>query len=257
MKSTVLFTTARIAAGNLILFGLFTLVGQTTFASAILPGFDLFSTPPGGAIFNPSNYGLGPNVNIPMVGRPIGPGNTDTIVQRFGGLPAGGTGIIPAELVSLSLESIAPVPLGSSFFDVFVDLNPSIQSTGNLNITIHLDPTGGTFDSFFDVFARVTLTEVGNPSNQQQFQVHDTISSGGSPWSHFAPPAYPNVSQYPAGGFYPGAVGGAPGIPSQPVGVTHTGPHPYVVPATPEPSSLMLIGMALASLSVTGRRRTR
>lgn len=214
---------------------------------AINPGFDLLSTPPGGGVL-PHPLGGPP---ILLQGRPIGPGNTDTIVQRTGGLPPGGTGTIPAQLVALSLESVAPVQLGASFFDIFVDLDPAAASMGHLDIMPHNDPGGGTFDSFFDVFSRITLTEVGNPSNVQVMARHDQISSQGSPWSHMKPQHYPENRQYPSGNFYPGVIPGT----ATPVGINHTGPHPHTDPSTPEPGTAFLMVIGMAGLMAAGRRR--
>ena len=88
---------------------------------------------------------------VNLVGNPIGPGNTDTIIQRqqdaiIGGAP------IPIQMTALSLESTAPVNIGGSFFDVFVTLDSSKLSmdTGTLSVTGTL--AGGTFTSTFDLF---------------------------------------------------------------------------------------------------------
>src|SRR3989304_1241934 len=101
---------------------------------------------------------------------------------------------------------------------------------------------GGTFDSFFDVFTEITFTDTANPSNPMVFRRQDRITSTGSDWSHTPPPGYPTDPRYPPGGFYPGPI-------------NHTGPHPHTDPATPEPGSLVLIGIALAGLAGTCRRR--
>jgi hypothetical protein len=151
------------------------------------------------------------------------------------------SGVIEAEIVALSLESIAPIQLGASFFDVFVDLNPAVRSMGQLNV-MHNDPGGGTFDSFFDVFTEITFTEVGNPSNRMVVPQQDHITSMGSMWSHTSPPAYPETRQYPSGGFYPGPI-------------NHTGPHPHTEPSSPEPGSALLLVIGGIGLGLIGRVR--
>ena len=78
--------TPVIAAALLLAAGV---VPTTTQAGPIDPGFDLFSTPVGGAFVE-----LPGGLMVDLQGNPIGPGDTDTIVQRFGGLPAGGGGTI-------------------------------------------------------------------------------------------------------------------------------------------------------------------
>lgn len=200
-------------------------VGLTHSASAapIDPGYDLFQTPPGGGVLDLTDLGGG---IVPMVGLPVGPGNTGTIVQRTTGLPDLGTGIIDAQIVALSLVSINPVPLdfggGPQLWDVSVGLDPSNASEGQINVLTH-DPTGGTFDSFFDIFAIVSFDEVGGTTHVES-PIHDQITSAGSPWSHTPGPGSPEHPHYPGGGFYPGPI-------------MHTGPHPPT-PIRPRPSQL-------------------
>lgn len=233
--------------------GLLLLVPGSLSAGPINPGYDYLTTPSGGAFLD---LGGGP---FEMVSLGIQGTTTDTIVQRTGGLPDGGVGIIPAEIVALSLKSIAPQPLSSGFFDVFVVIdsgglwgvdpapNSLPPSTGQLDITSHAGD-GGTFDSFFDVFADLVFVEVGNPTNTFHQQAPlVTITSSGSTWTH-------SLAIDPSmGGFAPGPI-------------THTGPHPHTNPAEgpfpqiiPEPSTFVLglfasIGLGLVAI---GRRRNQ
>jgi len=193
-------------------------------AGPIGPGFDLLHTPDGTV-----NLDLGPLGTVAFKSNRIpGLSNIDTIVQRkdpgdFG--PSGtDTARITIELVQLSLVSVSPVSLpGVGFFDVFVRLDPSQPSVGEMLVR-HEDPNGGTFDSFFDVFTEITF-------GPQSFFRHDTQASQGSQWSHTAPPIYPVHRSYPSGGFYPVGV------------LVHTGPHPVTVPAeSPEPGAIILMG---------------
>jgi len=176
-------------------------------------------------------------------------------VERKTGLPAGGVGVIDAEIVALSLMSIAPANIGGSFFDVFVTINaapgwgglattiPLPPSLGTLTITEHDDGAGGgTFDSFFDVFAELKLVEVGNPSNTILMVIDDGLTSTGTQWFHSA-------IDPRQGDFVPGPI-------------THTGPHPQSLPADPpfpnqipEPTSVLLVSGGFVALAAFARRR--
>ena len=91
----------------------------------------------------------------PLKGLPIGPGTTDTIVQRQANcsLSLGTLGsncTIPIEMVALSLISTVD-PL------VRLRESPTLASTGSMTITSDGSGTGGTFDSFFDVFFEISM----------------------------------------------------------------------------------------------------
>lgn len=198
-------------------------VARSARAATILPGFDLFATT------QPTTAVI-PNVGtVTFCGRPFAPGNmlgdADTIVQRTGTFPPGGTGMIPIELVSLSLVSCNPVtipPFGAG--DLYVTINRGMMitglpqpdalppSTGTLTVQTHIDAVvggGGTFDSFFDVFPDAIFVapgaDVTNPAN---WLFHAPIQEGrlfasGTPWSHTPPPGYPMNPNFPSGNFYP------------------------------------------------------
>ncbi|NES74270.1 MAG: hypothetical protein F6K24_58325, partial [Okeania sp. SIO2D1] len=126
---------------------------------------------------------------------PIGPGNTDTIVQRqedciFGGL--GGSCTIPIEMVELSLMSVAPVEVNNIFYDVFVTEGPN--STGTMTINHEFPDNGtpepeGTFTSILNVFFEAKFVDVNDPNNM--FSVFSEDIFGGpkvfeafGEWSH-------------------------------------------------------------------------
>jgi len=208
-------------------------VSHPVYAAPIGPGFDLFQTVPFSHDFG------GPIGVVQLEGKPIGPGNTDTIVKRM--LPVIPTDPIPIEIVALSLHSVNPINIGGSFFDVFVTINkvglpglpqPDVllPSTGQIMITGHDDVSGGgTFDSFFDVFFDVTLVPTGgDPNDPHQIAQHMDLgplhlTNTGAPWSHTAPPNYPMDPSYPSGDFFPGPI-------------PHQGMHP-VIPAQEPPSN--------------------
>jgi hypothetical protein len=105
---------------------------------------------------------------VAMMGNPAFAGGPDTIVSRL-------TDLVVADVVNsqattatvmnlLALKSVAPVNVGGSFFDVYVDLDPGHVTTGSLTLTQTVAGEGipeGTFTSFFDVFFDLSLTPVG------------------------------------------------------------------------------------------------
>jgi hypothetical protein len=211
--------------------------GGLVSAATINPGFDLLTTP----TQNATIPGLG---DVMEHGIPIGPGNTDTIVQRFNGLADGQSGIINAQIIALSIGgTLLDGPFAGLNFTVALD--PSHPSLGQLNVNNPTGPGGGTFTSFFDVFTDITLLSGGNVVAVVPHE--DQINSVGlTPWATTPVPGYPQLSQYPAGGFY-----------ITPAGINHTGPHPHVDPATPEPGTLTLFGMGVAGVATYIRRRRR
>jgi hypothetical protein len=87
-------------------------------------GSDYFATVPGNADMSGTwfNFGAGIGV-VDFVGVPIGPLNTDTIVQRQADATLN-MGSIPIQLVALSMASEAPVLVGGNLYNVTVGLNP-------------------------------------------------------------------------------------------------------------------------------------
>ena len=114
-------------------------------------------------------------------------------------------------------------------------------------VTSHDDVAGGgTFDSFFDVFVEIDIVPVvpGQGTLLSFFDVFVELENGSGTWSHTPPPGYPSDPRFPAGNFYPGTV-------------QHTGPHPIVVPAVPEPGSVALLAAGLALVGATSLARRR
>lgn len=249
--------------------------GGSAWATPLLPGYDLFETPAGGATTITTPFGL-----VELQGKAIGPFNTDTIVQRTNPspnpIPSNTNGTFEIELVALSLVSVAPINIGGGVFaDLYVTINklgipglpqpdPLPPSTGKATITSHNDSLGsgggGTFESFFDIFTDLIITVPGsdpnNPANwltpPQVFQ--DRFTQTGGIWSHTPRPDDPHNAQFPAGNFYPGVDPVTLGkvlTPEQALLAQHG-----VLPAqTPEPSTIVLFGAGLAGLVLLGRKR--
>jgi len=255
--------------GTILLAGL---TGESLFATDISVGYDLFHTAPG-SFFDATGFGLG---IIPMVGLELGPGNTDTIVQRDNGfscaVPPCLGNTVNIHMFALSLVSAAPINIGGSFFDVFADINDTAgviplsvlpqpdalnPSTGTLTVD-ELTALGGTFDSSLTVWADIIIADVGQGRTEPAALSNSNCAA---PPCHFAAPAIslsstggiwqttpglldPHNATYPAGSFYITDMG------------NHTGPHP-VIPAlsTPEPGSFVLLGAGAGIVAYLKRRK--
>jgi hypothetical protein len=264
----------RFSIGTL-LFGVMAV--PIAFSADVQSGFDLLQTQPG-AFFDATAFGLG---IIPMVGRPIGPWITDTIIERDNGFtcptpPCGGN-TVNIHVFAQSLESAAPINIGGSFFDVFYDINDTAgiipfstlpqpdalnPSTGIYTVDEDGTGSGGTYDMSLTVWADVILTAVGQGPNSApalgNSDCSQIITVGGC---HFAAPAislsstggvwqttwFPNDlhnATYPAGGFYTTTMGNV------------TGPHPLAPAVGPEPaSSLLFAGGMLGIIGQQLRKR--
>lgn len=219
-------------------------------ASSIGPGFDLFTTPDGTVSLDFTVAGLGLGlVDFESDPIPGEPGDADTIIERLEGpgLGDGEIGIINIELVALSLRSVAPVDIDFGFgdgvesFNLFLSLDESQQSLGEMDILTHNESLGdfggGTFDSFLNVFIKIEFVRAIDSLLFFTQLIADQLTpslDGPNTWSHTE-----------NGGFYP-------------TGITrHEGPHPETVSIIPLPAALPLYGTGLAAMGVLGWYRKR
>ena len=244
------------------------LAGATTAtATPIDPGFDLFNTLPG--TFVELDLGGGP-IQIPLEGNTLGPGDTDTIVERKTGenpFPVGGSTTIDIELVALSLRSVDPVDIGGTLFDIDIIsgtlLGQNPNPLGQMTV-FHEHINGGTFIvDFLPIDFTAIITEIGNPFNQ--FNFLGSLQFGGSQgvWSHTPGPMDVHSSFLQAGGFYVGIdpetgekvpithTAFTPGIPAD----IPTAIHNTQAAMVPEPGTLALFGLGL--LGICFFRQTR
>jgi hypothetical protein len=136
--------------------GLLGVMGAASFAThsaVILRGSDYFETVQP-TFFLPLDA-LGMGTLNPLQGVPVGPGTTDTVVQRQADcildLDAAGTACeIPIEMVELRLQSVVNS-------DVLLRESPTLPSSGSMITSSDGSGTGGTFTSFFDVFVELSL----------------------------------------------------------------------------------------------------
>lgn len=187
-------------------------------AGTVFAGFDYFQT------VQPTSFvPLGP-LN-PLKGLPIGPGATDTIVQRQANCTidfnsAGSQCTIPIEMLALSLVSTVNP-------SVRVRESPTLASVGSMTLTSDGSGGAGTFDSFFDIFTELSFDDGASWVPQQS----EHLVSTQTPWymngTEFIVLLVTEVSLL----------------------ATHTGHR------VPEPRSLVLVGLALGVLRLTSSLR--
>jgi hypothetical protein len=195
---------------------------QRTYALSIAPGTERLE------------INLALVLGIPYAGTTIGPSGAHTVMVWSSPFNLPGPGdppvIVPIELRQLNLHSINPVDFGGSFFDVFIELDPIVPSTGHIEVG-----PGGTFSSFFDVFFDIRLDPI-LPGPVQELIVPPIQFTGGGEW--FIDPF---------NGFH-----------IQTLDLQSIGDIDIQIRQSrivPEPATIVLVGLGIAGLTAKARRR--
>jgi PEP-CTERM motif len=220
-------------------------------AILIAPGFDLLETVP------PTTF-----AGVPFVGVPLGSfnfpgigirntGDTDTIIQRQGQADTTNPTPIPIEMVALQLRSANPFdpdgngPLPTAtYFATLQSARGGPASTG----TITIGPI--TFQSLINVCFDLHQGALGGPI---VLSLCDPLAPPlPVPWSPTAPPFVLKIAGVNDDSFFPGVVGGTTVQPFDEEGLLAK--H-FSTVTTPEPSTVLLLGLGLIALAAIERKR--
>jgi hypothetical protein len=245
----------------------------TAHADEVVLGSDYFQTQPGTFATLPL-LGTVDFVSVPF-GGPLG--LTDTIVERTQNVPLipGASGSTNLMITALSLVSTnLSTPL-------YVSLDPTNLANDTGVMSIEGSTSGGSFavsylDVYFDICTAPGVNGVGCGTGTTVYSGEFVLSSSGT-WSPTPPPAPPGYTTAIVSGpvgdqaadwntnltdgevdFWP--AGGTPASPGGPVvesgffdGFTEN--HVIIVAPAPEPNTLLLLGIGLATIGSRMRKR--
>jgi len=246
-----------------ILMALIVCTADGAQALSLEPGYDLYTTTGGFLAVDFDGPGGFDPVPVPIASSPIDGSLFDTnlIMQRKSGADPFNVGdevVVPVEMVALSLQSLHPVEFNSTFYDLkfrsgsllsnpaspffqdgTIPNNP--DGTGTIK---KLDPVGGTFSSFFDVFVEIDITDITDPNNTDTILEQYKLFIEQAPWVETPGHTYPSIPDFPGGNFY-----------AQFTLAEGEGAQLNLAPAsTPEPASMVLMMSGLIGLGTFRRK---
>jgi len=154
-------------------------------ADTVVLGTDYYATQNGSSFF------LGGN-QVELKGNPIGPGVTDTIIQRLQDVALDGTSGLKVTALSLVSAVAVPLPGGGSGL-IYLTLDPTHLADDTGTVTIRGSAAGGTFDStltiYYDICKSAGANGVGCGA-ADDFLLSDTVtlSATNTLWGPTPPP---------------------------------------------------------------------
>jgi len=184
----------------------------------------------------------GPTITVNLKGNPPCPACADTQIFRSAVmLPdvVGATATTNAFVGNLSLESVAPVNINGGFFNIFVTLDKTMPSTGNLVLTqtaVEGSPTTqeGTLTSSFTFTVDYSVVNVNGTVVATGSQLISGLTGTGIGWNDFDDGAP----------YFLSAAGGTECVP---------GVNCHVERPIPEPGTIELITLAAVGIGAFRR----
>jgi hypothetical protein len=220
------------------------------------------------AVLPGTQVNLAPFGMIDFKGNPIGPGDTSISYHRLTDALIGG-GPVPILLTAVSLESVSPVLFNSSFFDLFVTIDPTKLETDTGTIDISGSLSGGSFTTQMTVSVIGRAVKVGDPTVTQNLPRQVVLNNPGANWVTNPPPGTVLVPGPDNGSQADLQANLHSGLDSNEVDFFPSGPYGFdftgsgggvgeleVTAATPEPATMGLVGLTLAGLTLLRRRKS-